>query len=65
VIDPIAEVELAAREAELARLKDRVASLEKKNEAQVRALKALVELLVQSGLVSRDEFLQKASKPAD
>lgn len=61
-IDPMAEIETAAREAEIARLKDRVAALEKRSESQVRALRALVELLVESGLVSRDEYMQKANR---
>lgn len=60
--DPMAEIELAAREAEIARLKDRLAALEKRSDSQVRALRALVELLVESGLVSRDEYMQKANR---
>lgn len=62
-LDPIQEIEIAAREAEIARMKDRLAQLEKQSAGQVRALRALVELLVQSGLVSRDEYLQKANRP--
>ena len=54
--------EAAAREAEIARLKDRLGALEKRSETQVRALRALVELLVESGLVSRDEYLAKANR---
>ncbi|MBL8954121.1 MAG: general secretion pathway protein GspE [Myxococcaceae bacterium] len=60
--DPMAEIEAAAREAEIARLKDRVAALEKQTTGQVRALRALVELLVESGLIARDEYLQKAQQ---
>jgi type IV pilus assembly protein PilB len=61
-MDPMAEIEAAAREAEIARLKDRIVELEKRSEAQVHALRALVELLVESGLVSRDEYLAKANR---
>lgn len=61
-VDPMAEIEAAAREAEIARLKDRIAALEKRSESQVHALRALVELLVESGLVSRDEYLAKANR---
>ncbi len=61
--DPMAEIEIAAREAEIARLKDRVATLEKQSQGQVRALRALVELLVESGLIARDEYLTKANRP--
>ena len=63
VPDPMAEIELAAREAEIARLKDKLAALEQRSEGQVRALQALVELLVESGLIARDEYLQKAKRP--
>jgi type IV pilus assembly protein PilB len=62
-LDPIAEIELAAREAEIARLKDRLQALEKREQGQVRALRALVELLVESGLISREEYLQKTNRP--
>lgn len=61
--DPMAEIEQAAREAEIARLKDRIVSLEKQSQGQVRALRALVELLVESGLIARDEYLTKANRP--
>jgi hypothetical protein len=61
-IDPVAEIEAAALEGEIARLKDRVAVLEKQHAGQVRALRALIELLVESGLVSRDEYLTKANR---
>lgn len=63
--DPMAEIESAAREAEVARLKDRISALEKQNAGQTRALRALVELLVQSGLVSRDEYLAKANQRSE
>ena len=61
-VDPMAEIETAARGAEIARLKDRIAAMEKRSDSQVRALRALVELLVESGLVSRDEYMQKANR---
>lgn len=60
--DPMVEIDSAARDAEVARLKDRVAALEKQSDKQVKALRALVELLVESGLVSRDEYLAKTNR---
>jgi type IV pilus assembly protein PilB len=62
-LDPIAEIELAAREAEIARLKDRLSAMEKREQSHVRALRALVELLVESGLISRNEYLEKTNRP--
>jgi type IV pilus assembly protein PilB len=60
--DPMVEIDAAARDAEIARLKERIAALEKQSDKQVRALRALVDVLVQAGLVSRDEYLAKANR---
>ena len=44
---------------EVALLKERVESLEELNASHVKALRGLVELLIESGLVARDEYLEK------
>ncbi len=44
---------------EVAVLKERVESLEELNTAQVKSLRALLELLIGYGLISRDEYLEK------
>jgi type IV pilus assembly protein PilB len=48
---------------EVAVLKEQLDNLEKVTASQVRALRGLVELLIQSGLISRDEYLVKVHKP--
>lgn len=53
----------AAMKKELAVLKEQLDSLEKVTASQVRAMRGLVELLIESGLVSRDEYLVKVKKP--
>lgn len=53
----------AAMKKELALLKEQLDSLEKVTASQVRAMRGLVELLIESGLVSRDEYLVKVKKP--
>ena len=55
--------ETAALKKELALLREQVDGLEKLNASQVRAMRGLVELLIESGLVSRDEYLVKVNKP--
>lgn len=52
------EVELTLRR-ELSALRQKVDSLEAINTSQVRAMRALLELLIESGLIARDEYLQK------
>jgi len=52
-----------AMKKEIAVLKEQLDSLEKVTASQVRAMRALVELLIESGLVSRDEYLVKVHKP--
>lgn len=59
---PAAPSETAVLKKELAVLREHVDALEKVNAGQVRALRGLVELLVQSGLVSRDEYLAKVQR---
>ncbi len=44
---------------EVALLKERVESLEELNASHVKALRGLVEILIESGLVARDEYLEK------
>lgn len=53
----------AAMKKEIALLKEQVDSLEKVTASQVRGMRGLVELLIESGLVSRDEYLVKVKKP--
>jgi type IV pilus assembly protein PilB len=53
----------AALKKELAMLKEQIVNLEKVTASQVRAMRGLVELLIESGLVSRDEYLVKVHKP--
>jgi type IV pilus assembly protein PilB len=60
--DPLAEIDAAARDAELVRLSERLAALEKHSAAQGRALRSLVELLAESGLISKDEYLTKTRR---
>jgi type IV pilus assembly protein PilB len=55
-------VDEAAMRKEIALLKEQVDSLEKVTASQVRAMRGLVELLIESGLVSRDEYLVKVKK---
>lgn len=44
---------------EIAALKAQLAALEATSSSQVRALRALLEILIESGLVSRDEYLEQ------
>lgn len=49
--------------AEIAVLREKVDALEEINSSQVRALRVLLELLIESGLVTRDEYLEKLHAP--
>lgn len=49
----------AELQREVALLKERVEQLEELNASHVKALRGLVELLIESGLVARDEYLEK------
>lgn len=44
---------------EVAVLKERIEMLEELNASHVKALRGMVELLIESGLVARDEYLEK------
>ncbi len=52
----------AALKREVAVLKEQIDSLEKVSASQARAMRGLVELLIESGLVSRDEYVVKVNK---
>ncbi len=56
------EIELSLRR-ELSTLREKVDSLETVNASQVRALRGLLELLIESGLIARDEYVQKLHRP--
>lgn len=48
---------------EIAVLREKAEALEEINTSQVRALRVLLELLIESGLVTRDEYLEKLHAP--
>ncbi len=48
---------------EIAVLREKIDALEELNGSQVRALRVLLELLIESGLVTRDEYLEKLHAP--
>jgi type IV pilus assembly protein PilB len=48
---------------EIAVLREKAEALEEINASQVRALRVLLELLIESGLVTRDEYLEKLHSP--
>lgn len=48
---------------ELAVLREKTEALEEINTSQVRALRVLLELMIESGLVTRDEYLEKLHAP--
>jgi hypothetical protein len=48
---------------EIAVLREKIDSLEEINGSQVRALRVLLELLIESGLLTRDEYLEKLHAP--
>ncbi len=56
------DIELALRR-EIAVLREKVDTLETVNAGQVRALRGLLELLIESGLISREEYVQKLHRP--
>ncbi len=60
---PAPSFDEAGLKREVALLKEQIDSLEKVTASQVRAMRGLVELLIESGLVSRDEYLVKVHKP--
>jgi hypothetical protein len=57
--------ELAELRKELTLLKEQVLALEGISASQVRALRALLELLIESGLLGREEYLEKLQSRTD
>ncbi len=66
-VKPVTQAGPSLAEAQLKRdiavLREKVDSLEEINASQVRALRVLLELLIESGLVTRDEYLEKLHAP--
>lgn len=48
---------------EIAVLREKIDALEEVNASQVRAVRVLLEVLIESGLVGRDEYLEKLNGP--
>lgn len=67
VLKPVTQVVPNLAEAQLKReiavLREKFDGLEEINASQVRALRVLLELLIESGLVTRDEYLEKLHTP--
>lgn len=59
---PVPTMEAQLRR-EVSVLREKVESLEEINTTQVRALRVLLEILIESGLVTRDEYLEKLHTP--
>ncbi len=59
---PVPTMEAQLRR-EVSVLREKVESLEEINTSQVRALRVLLEILIESGLVTRDEYLEKLHTP--
>jgi type IV pilus assembly protein PilB len=57
--------ELGQLRKELAVLKEQVQALEGISASQVRALRALLEILIESGLVGREEYLERLQSKAE
>jgi type IV pilus assembly protein PilB len=55
--------ELAALKHDLALLREQVLALETISTSQVRALRVLLEILIESGLVTREEYLDHLHRP--
>lgn len=53
----------ASLRREIAVLREKIDALEEINGSQVRALRVLLEVLIESGLVGRDEYLEKLNTP--
>ncbi|MBL9039361.1 MAG: general secretion pathway protein GspE [Archangium sp.] len=58
----LSKEELALRR-EVSLLREQVDALETINASQVRALRTLLEILIASGIVSRDEYLERLHRP--
>lgn len=59
---PVPTMEAQLRR-EISVLREKVESLEEISSSQVRALRSLLEILIESGLVTRDEYLEKLHEP--
>lgn len=59
---PVPTMEAQLRR-EIAVLREKIDSLEEISSSQVRALRSLLEILIESGLVTRDEYLEKLHEP--
>lgn len=55
--------EVAALKHEVAVLREQVQALEAISTSQVRALRVLLEILIESGLVTREEYLEHLHRP--
>jgi mannitol/fructose-specific phosphotransferase system IIA component len=53
------EAQVLQLKTELAVLREQVLALETISTSQVRALRSLLEILIESGLVTREEYLQR------
>jgi hypothetical protein len=53
------EAQVIQLKTELAVLREQVVALEAISNSQVRALRSLLEILIESGLVTREEYLQR------
>ncbi len=62
---PIPSLAEAQLKREIAVLREKIDGLEEINASQVRALRVLLELLIESGLVTRDEYLEKLHAPEE
>ncbi|MFT3837060.1 MAG: general secretion pathway protein GspE [Myxococcaceae bacterium] len=60
---PAPVVDDGAWKKEIALLREEIEALDKSTAAQTRGLRALVELLIESGLISREDYLAKLHKP--
>jgi hypothetical protein len=56
------DVETRLRQ-EIAVLKEQVEALESITSSQVRALRSLLEILIESGLITREEYLARVHRP--
>lgn len=60
---PAPIVDDGAWKKEIALLREEIEALDKSTAAQTRGLRALVELLIESGLISREDYLAKLHRP--
>ncbi len=60
---PAPVVDDGAWKKEIALLREEIEALDKTSTNQTRSLRALVELLIEAGLISREDYLAKLHKP--